>query len=436
LTAAGRDPANRGSKSPPSGQLSTWKEISAYLGVDARTAQRYEEELHLPVHRLDSGGRGRVYALADEIDAWRKSKTHSQPWWRTVLALQRVATGLAGLSTLLGVALLWALQPASGPATHFEYQGDLFVAVGPSGEPLWSYRLPKPPEFERGDRPRVRQIDLDGDGDAEILYSFRSDLHLTPDILFCFSSDGEKKWQFAPERSLADRSEQFSADYHVRAFQAIPSPDPDDETQWVAVASVAAWGYPSIVSLVDADGSVQREYMHSGQFESLLIRDIDGDGAPEIVAGGHNSARGSATVVVLDPATMGGASVEPPGSIKQLVDLPRATGVRARLFFPRSPVSLLLGEINTTLELFLDGKCVVAKVFEIQHTGKNRAYLGYVVEPDMTIQRVLADSLMLDAWDKARTQDPSIPALDEQELQRLADSVEIISNDPKFAAER
>jgi len=31
--------------------LSSWKEISSYLGIGVRTAQRWESELGLPVHR-------------------------------------------------------------------------------------------------------------------------------------------------------------------------------------------------------------------------------------------------------------------------------------------------------------------------------------------------------------------------------------------------
>ncbi|MGE5359190.1 MAG: hypothetical protein ACM3NQ_09240 [Bacteroidales bacterium] len=60
------------------GELRGWKEISAYLGVTDRTAQRWESELHLPIHRMRQHGASPVYALTDEIDAWRRSSEGEQ----------------------------------------------------------------------------------------------------------------------------------------------------------------------------------------------------------------------------------------------------------------------------------------------------------------------------------------------------------------------
>lgn len=53
------------------GILDGWKAISGYLKRDERTCQRWERELGLPIHRLDSSPRARVFAYADELDAWR-----------------------------------------------------------------------------------------------------------------------------------------------------------------------------------------------------------------------------------------------------------------------------------------------------------------------------------------------------------------------------
>src|SRR6266849_1540534 len=50
-------------------RLDSWKEIAAFLGRDERTANRWEKELGLPVHRLP-GTKGHVYAYTDELSAW------------------------------------------------------------------------------------------------------------------------------------------------------------------------------------------------------------------------------------------------------------------------------------------------------------------------------------------------------------------------------
>src|SRR5205823_1837735 len=46
-------------KAPGPSRLAGWKEIGRYLGVDARTAQRWERERQLPVERTE-GEKSRV----------------------------------------------------------------------------------------------------------------------------------------------------------------------------------------------------------------------------------------------------------------------------------------------------------------------------------------------------------------------------------------
>jgi hypothetical protein len=50
--------------------LSSWKEISAYLGRGIRTVQRWERDLGLPVHRVGKGPRSPVHAFPSELTAW------------------------------------------------------------------------------------------------------------------------------------------------------------------------------------------------------------------------------------------------------------------------------------------------------------------------------------------------------------------------------
>ncbi len=54
-------------------ELRGWKEISTFLKVSARTVQRWEAELQLPIHRLAGDKRGTVWAIPDELRAWRTS---------------------------------------------------------------------------------------------------------------------------------------------------------------------------------------------------------------------------------------------------------------------------------------------------------------------------------------------------------------------------
>ncbi|MGA9574524.1 MAG: hypothetical protein WBS20_11320, partial [Lysobacterales bacterium] len=54
--------------------LESWKAIANYLQRDVRTAQRWEQEEGLPVHRHEHKKQATVYAFRHEIDAWRVAK--------------------------------------------------------------------------------------------------------------------------------------------------------------------------------------------------------------------------------------------------------------------------------------------------------------------------------------------------------------------------
>jgi len=58
-------------------ELGSWKEIAHHLGVNVRTAQKWEQERGLPVRRA-SGVRGRVSADTATLDAWIR-KTVREP---------------------------------------------------------------------------------------------------------------------------------------------------------------------------------------------------------------------------------------------------------------------------------------------------------------------------------------------------------------------
>jgi hypothetical protein len=48
-----------------------WSKIADYLGVDPRTAQRYEKDRQLPVKRLPHGGpKSPVFAFKNDLDVW------------------------------------------------------------------------------------------------------------------------------------------------------------------------------------------------------------------------------------------------------------------------------------------------------------------------------------------------------------------------------
>ena len=68
-------------------ELKSWKEIAHHLGVNVRTAQKWEQERHLPVKR-PPGGKGPVHATTIALDEWKTSTTkdHAESWFRWPVA--------------------------------------------------------------------------------------------------------------------------------------------------------------------------------------------------------------------------------------------------------------------------------------------------------------------------------------------------------------
>ncbi|OGD18118.1 MAG: hypothetical protein A2W03_14700 [Candidatus Aminicenantes bacterium RBG_16_63_16] len=58
--------------------LDGWKSISAYLGRSGRTCRKWEQELGLPVHRLDDSASAHVFAYADELERWKEDKLQGE----------------------------------------------------------------------------------------------------------------------------------------------------------------------------------------------------------------------------------------------------------------------------------------------------------------------------------------------------------------------
>jgi hypothetical protein len=54
-------------------RLRGWKEIAAFLHTGERTAQRWERQHGMPVHRIETAGNTVVLASRTELDAWQQS---------------------------------------------------------------------------------------------------------------------------------------------------------------------------------------------------------------------------------------------------------------------------------------------------------------------------------------------------------------------------
>lgn len=97
--------------------LESWKAIANYLQRDVRTAQRWEQEEGLPVHRHEHKKQATVYAFRHEIDAWRAGKEKApvtgstggrKPGWFPAAFIFLV---------LLGITTWWVIRSPDGANT-------------------------------------------------------------------------------------------------------------------------------------------------------------------------------------------------------------------------------------------------------------------------------------------------------------------------------
>jgi WD40 repeat protein len=127
----------------PEGRIDGWKEIARHLGVDQRTAQRWELSDYLPVLREG----GKVFAFAAELDRWRSARVVG-PAVEDPAAIEKAAietkaveTGAVENSQAVDAAL--ASVPAAthagpGRLVHFLFFGMAgFVALGAWAWNVW-----------------------------------------------------------------------------------------------------------------------------------------------------------------------------------------------------------------------------------------------------------------------------------------------------------
>ena len=215
--------------------LNGWKEIASYLGRSARSAQRWEHELGLPIHRMPTPDGGAiVYAVPMEVDAWRARRSgeieadaagngvedpERLRWWQTPLPFWAVVlcvASAAGTGLLVNVA-----ARATGVVATWEYEGRALRAFTEGGRPLWSHDFARPVShpitFARGPG---HVGDVDGDGVPESLVPIRyaasaREITNESDAVAAFAADGRLLWSVQPVLQLQADGEIFEGPWRV-----------------------------------------------------------------------------------------------------------------------------------------------------------------------------------------------------------------------------
>ncbi len=363
------------------GRLEGWKQIAGFFGKADRTVQNWEKHFGLPVRRDPTGA---VYADVLELKKWQASAPVGEVLEREPRTRNRKLYWLAaGMLLAIAGAFLWLPRVWRGPGAAssrpvaFQVGYDTLTVSDADGRPLWSKRFPSSlwPDFYHGmgkqDRPPVWIGNLDHDPGIETLFLYYpASREKTGTALICFNERGDEKWRFQPGVPVATASQQFSP-LHIATTFAVAPFQPGDGPR-ILITSHHLFEHPNRFVVLDSDGMLLNQYWHSGHLEHLDVGDLEGDGVPEILLGGVNNAENAATVVVLDPANVYGASVP---RQKQDYRFPGLAAAREKavILFPRSCINRRFERFNKVRLLSVAGGTLRVNVQERDGDGECEA---------------------------------------------------------------
>jgi hypothetical protein len=408
----------------PPRELSSWKEVAAYLGVSVRTAQNWEIEKQLPVNRLGSA-RGRISVTTAELDDWKQSNLQParRPPDQRFLRWYAISLTTALLIALVVFAVHVVRERGRRPAAYRIEPGRL-VVLDASGRELWNALFPELADatsYASSEQAGFRRAwfgDLDGDSQTEMLFVpvLKPDSGSGRQPLICFSQDGAERWRFVPGRPVSTSTEKFERLFGVVNFAVAPLRRGGPNT--VVAVSEHLMFYPAQVALLSSGGKLLREYWHSGHLPTVAVSDLDGDGNSEIYAAGVNNARKMATLVVLDPEHFGGAADERETPDYQIRGFPPGIE-KSRILFPRTCLTNLHDVWNFASGLVLDARAMTVTINEDPHWTHAGVY--YHFDRRLRLTNVVTGDGFTISHSRFRAEGRLDHDLNPAELERLRD---------------
>lgn len=355
----------------PAPRLEGWDQIAGHFGVTVRTAQLWEKENGMPVHRF----RKRVSADPAELDRWRLthdqvtrpradsaepgSETEPEPETdadadggtqpvdpplaaaapaasptaplpasarASVLtpspaarrgAWNSLAAGilLVVLVAVIGVVGVGAWRDVHRSIEAVRVKGRLLSALDAEGKVLWTHEFPWDLREETYTNQNsaahlvtIASLEEDPNGKKSLIFvADVLDALSKGHLLFCFGPDGTVRWQFRPGRTVDDFGGSHMVPPYYISYVMLVPGKNRAETR-VVVGSNHYMEQPYQVSFIDVNGRVAGEYWHPGHLLHETQADLNHDGRLKVLLAGVSNGDHRAALVVLDPLKVSGVT--------------------------------------------------------------------------------------------------------------------------------
>jgi hypothetical protein len=269
------------------------------------------------------------------------------------------------VAVFLGAFISLRLLTAHGQPKFAVLEGAVLRITDPEGKEVWSKSFPDGFAtdwyYQKGIGTRIWFADLEGKGHTSVLFSYLSaagpQSHAS--TLICYSDRGKEKWRWTPGRELPELAGS-PATFRTTALGILKATQKTPLR--IVVASIHEIWWPSQIAILNTEGKTISEYWHSGALNSMGLADLDGNGRDEILAAGISEYDHRATLVVLDPDQVSGASAEERPEFQI-----HGMGVaheRMRLLFPRSDLNRAMFQFNMATEPKVEQSSIRLTVLE------------------------------------------------------------------------
>lgn len=374
-------------------KLGSWKEIADYLGINVRTAYRWERDRELPVHRIPGSPAGRVFAYTAELDRWLHSREDTEspnqgdggpavgsgsvnplvsapaapaeldgndspaPAARQMRrGMLLPAAAVLAIALIVGGVLLVTVGGADPPVTRLQLEGKILTAFGARGKILWRkefgqpliqnaiHRMTSSLAVQDAGEPPYRIVDLDDDLRGEVLVMTGNDsTEFASFTLHCLNADGSERWRYNPGETLTFGRDKINADWRIEYFFT-DDLDGDNRSEIILNSRHVSF-FPARITVLESDGTVRCRFTNGGWIYYLGTHDLDGDGRKEVLCAGTNNGYRKGVLAVLDAGGPDTAFPQPDTPEHRCPSLP-AVAPKYYLLFPRDCLNQRFSEVD------------------------------------------------------------------------------------------